>query len=158
VGNEEQSLWWNCPASFHYRKTKNGFPAWVYQEIKEAAQSGIANRKAASYPVEERMEVMNSNNPHIGSSLEDWLEEEGLLEDATNFAIKSVIAWQVGQYMQNNQMTKTAMAKRMSTSRAALDRLLDPGNDSITLKTLQNAARAVGARVELNLVFKEKAA
>ncbi len=104
------------------------------------------------------MEVMNSNNPHIGSSLEDWLEEEGLLEDATNFAIKSVIAWQVGQYMQNNQMTKTAMAKRMSTSRAALDRLLDPGNDSITLKTLQNAARAVGARVELNLVFKEKAA
>ncbi len=94
----------------------------------------------------------------IGSSLEDWLEEEGLLEDATNFAIKSVLAWQVGQYMKNNQMTKTAMAKRMNTSRAALDRLLDPENESITLKTLQNAARAVDARVELNLVFKEKAA
>ena len=101
---------------------------------------------------------MNSRNPHIGSSLEDWLEEEGLLEDATNFAIKSVLAWQVGQYMENNQMTKTAMAKRMNTSRAALDRLLDPENESITLKTLQNAARAVGARVELNLVFKEQAA
>jgi antitoxin HicB len=104
------------------------------------------------------MEAMNSNNPHIGSSLEDWLEEEGLLEDATNFAIKSVLAWQVGQFMQNNQLTKTAMAKRMSTSRAALDRLLNPENESVTLKTLQNAARAVGARVELNLVFTEKAA
>jgi len=101
---------------------------------------------------------MNSRNPHIGSSLEDWLEEEGLLEDATNFAIKSVLTWQVGQYMENNQLTKTAMAKRMNTSRAALDRLLDPENESITLKTLQNAARAVDARVELNLVFKEKAA
>jgi plasmid maintenance system antidote protein VapI len=82
------------------------------------------------------VELMKSNNPHIGSSLEDWLEEE----------------------MESNQLTKTAMAKRMNTSRAALDRLLDPENDSITLKTLQNAARAVGARVELNLVFKEKAA
>ena len=94
----------------------------------------------------------------IGSSLEDWLEEEGLLEDATNFAIKSVLAWQVGQFMGHNQLTKTAMAKRMNTSRAALDRLLDPENDSITLRTLQNAARAVGARVELNLVFNEIAA
>ena len=101
---------------------------------------------------------MSSNNPYIGSSLEDWLEEEGLLEDATNFAIKSVLAWQVGRYMQSNQLTKTAMSKRMNTSRAALDRLLDPDNESITLKTLQNAARAVGARVELNLVFTEKAA
>ena len=104
------------------------------------------------------MDVMSSNNPSIGSSLEDWLEEEGLLEDATNFAIKSVLAWQVGQYMQSNKLTKTAMSKRMNTSRAALDRLLDPDNESITLKTLQNAARAVGARVELNLVFTEKAA
>jgi predicted XRE-type DNA-binding protein len=101
---------------------------------------------------------MNSKNPHIGSSLEDWLEEEGLLEDATNFAIKSVLAWQVGQYMERNELTKTAMARRMKTSRAALDRLLDPDNESITLKTLQNAARAVGARVELNLVFTEEAA
>jgi len=101
---------------------------------------------------------MNNSNPHIGSSLEDWLEEEGLLEDATNFAIKSVLAWQVGQYMESNQLTKTAMARRMKTSRAALDRLLDPENESITLRTLQNAARAVGARVELNLVFDNKAA
>ena len=101
---------------------------------------------------------MNSTNPHIGSSLEEWLEEEGLLEDATNFAIKSVLAWQVGQYMQQNELTKTAMARMMNTSRAALDRLLDPENESITLKTLQNAARAVGARVELNLVFEEIAA
>ena len=101
---------------------------------------------------------MNNSNPHIGSSFEDWLIEQDLLEDATNFAIKSVLAWQVEQYMNQNGLTKTAMARRMKTSRAALDRLLDPENESITLKTLQNAAQAVGARVELNLVFKDKAA
>ena len=71
---------------------------------------------------------------------------------------KPVLEGQFYTVGDNNQLTKTAMAKRMNTSRAALDRLLDAENDSITLKTLQNAARAVGARVELNLVFKEKAA
>ena len=101
---------------------------------------------------------MKKNYSPIGSSFEDWLIEQGLLEDATNFAIKSVLAWQVEQYMNQNGLTKTAMARRMKTSRAALNRLLDPKNDSITLKTLQNAARTVGARVELNLVFKDKAA
>lgn len=94
----------------------------------------------------------------IGSSFEDWLEEEGWLESATNYAIKSILVDHVEQHLKEHKLSKTAMAKRMNTSRAALDRLLDRDNRSVTLTTLQNAARAIGARLELQLVFKNKAA
>ena len=94
---------------------------------------------------------MNQEYSPIGSSLEDWLEEEGLLEHATNVAIKSLLAAQVSDFMKNQGLTKTAMARRMGTSRSALDRLLDPDNNSVTLKTLQNAARAIGAHLMLSL-------
>ena len=70
---------------------------------------------------------MIKKNPHIGSSCEDFLAEEGLLEDCTNAAMKRVVAWQVEQAMQERGLTKAAMAHEMHTSRAALNRLLDPG-------------------------------
>jgi DNA-binding Xre family transcriptional regulator len=93
-----------------------------------------------------------SNNPHIGSSLDDFLKEEGLYEDATNYAVKRVFAWQVEKAMHEQGITKAAMARRMGTSRAHLDRLLDPNNDKVQLDTVQRAARAVGHRVRLVLV------
>jgi predicted XRE-type DNA-binding protein len=93
-----------------------------------------------------------SNNPHIGSSLEDFLKEEGLYEDATNFAVKRVLAWQIEQAMQAQRITKAEMARRMGTSRAHLERLLDPENDKVQLDTVQRAAAAVGRRVRLVLV------
>ena len=95
---------------------------------------------------------MTKKNPHIGSSFEDFLAEEGLLlEECTNAAIKRVIAWQVEQAMQELGLTKAAMAHEMHTSRAALDRLLDPENTSVTLHTLQRAAAVVGKRVQITL-------
>jgi antitoxin HicB len=93
-----------------------------------------------------------SGNPHIGSSLDDFLAEEGLLEEATEHAIKRVLAWQIEQEMKARKLTKTAMAKRMETSRAQLDRLLDPKNSSVTLHTLQRAAAVLGKRLRLELV------
>jgi len=93
-----------------------------------------------------------SNNPHIGSSLEDFLKEEGLYEDATNYAVKRVLAWQIEQAMQAQRITKAEMARRMGTSRAHLERLLDPENDKVQLDTVQRAAAAVGRRVRLVLV------
>jgi DNA-binding phage protein len=101
---------------------------------------------------------MNKRNQHLGSSFEDWLEEEGLHEDATRHAVKSLLAWQVREFMRAQGVTKTAMARQMQTSRAGLDRLLDPDNESVTLKTMQSAARAIGARLELSLVFDKDAA
>ena len=81
-----------------------------------------------------------------------YLEEEGILEDVTDTAVKRVIASQILQIMKKNHLTKTAMAKKMSTSRAALDRLLEPGNDSVTLKTLKNAASILGKKIKIELV------
>jgi antitoxin HicB len=92
------------------------------------------------------------SNPHIGSSLDDFLAEEGLLEEATEHAIKRVLAWQIEQEMKARKLTKTAMAKRMATSRAQLDRLLDPTNSSVTLHTLHRAAAVLGKRLRLELV------
>jgi hypothetical protein len=94
---------------------------------------------------------MTRKNPHIGSSFVDFLDEEGILEECTHTAIKRVIAWQVEQAMQERGLTKAAMAREMHTSRAALDRLLDPENGSVTLNTLQRAAAVVGKRIRIQL-------
>lgn len=90
-------------------------------------------------------------NKHSGSSLDDWLEDEGLLEDATAVAVKRVIAWQILQAMEKQQITKTDMAKRMHTSRAALNRLLDESDTSVTLMTLASAAAALGKKMQFQL-------
>jgi predicted XRE-type DNA-binding protein len=93
-----------------------------------------------------------SNNRHIGSSLDDFLAEERLYEQANVTAIKRVLVWQIEQVMKQQELSKAAMAKRMNTSRAALDRLLDPENESVTLHTLQRAAQSVGKHLRLELV------
>ncbi|MCW5699600.1 MAG: XRE family transcriptional regulator [Rhodospirillales bacterium] len=87
----------------------------------------------------------------IGSSLDSFLEEEGILEECTNTAIKRVLARQVARVMEEQKISKAEMARRMNTSRAQLDRFLDPDNDSVTLQTMQNAAKAVGRSLRLEL-------
>jgi antitoxin HicB len=93
-----------------------------------------------------------TTHPYIGSSLDALLEEDGILEEVDAIAIKRVLAWQVSQLMQEKGLTKTAMAQKMKTSRASLDRLLDPENTSVTLNTMVNAAKAVGKRLRIELV------
>jgi antitoxin HicB len=92
------------------------------------------------------------NNPHIGSLFDDFLDEEDLLTQVNEIAIKRVIAWQLQQEIQTKHMTKTEVAKAMGTSRAAVDRLLDPDNTSVTLNTLDRAARVLGKRIKIELV------
>src|ERR1700733_3417150 len=84
---------------------------------------------------------------HSGSSFDSFLEEEGIREEVEAVAIKRVLAWQLEQAMQDQQKTKQTMAKQVPTSRAQLDRLLDPRNVSVTLDTITRAARALGKRV-----------
>jgi DNA-binding Xre family transcriptional regulator len=88
----------------------------------------------------------------IGSSFDDLLKEEGIYEDVTARAIKRVIARQLDAIMEEQHLTKSALAKRMKTSRAQLDRLLDPDNESVTLGTLTRAAKAVGRQLRMELV------
>ena len=88
---------------------------------------------------------------HIGSNLDDFLAEEGLLEEAEAIAVKRVLAYQINELMKTQNLTKAEMARRMKTSRAALDRLLDPENQSVTLHTMDKAARSLGKRLRLSL-------
>lgn len=88
----------------------------------------------------------------IGSSFDDFLEEENLLAEADAIAIKRVIAYQLEETMKKEHITKTEMAKRMHTSRSALNRLLDPLNTSITLATIESAVSAMGKCLKVQIV------
>jgi len=88
---------------------------------------------------------------NMGSSIEDLLKEEGILEEAKAEAIKEVVAWQLAEAMKEQKISKNKMATLLKTSRTQVDRLLDPKND-ITLGSLQRAAAMVGRRVLIELV------
>ena len=89
---------------------------------------------------------------HFGSNFDEFLEEEGLLSESEATAAKRVIAFQLGQFMKEHKLSKSEMARRMQTSRSALDRLLDASNPSVTLRTLDRAARALGRQLRIALV------
>ena len=88
---------------------------------------------------------------HMGSSIDDFLKEEGIFEEAQAQAIKEVVAWQLARAMKKKKISKSRMAALLKTSRTQVDRLLDPKND-ITLSSLQRAAAMVGRRVSIELV------
>ena len=88
----------------------------------------------------------------VGSSFDAFLKEDGIYEEVTARAIKRVIARQLDALMVAQKLTKSALARRMKTSRAQLDRLLDPENESVTLGTLTRAAQAVGRNLRMELV------
>ncbi len=92
-----------------------------------------------------------TRNKHIGGNVDDFLQEQGLLDHAEAVATKRVVAWQIAQLMKKNCLSKSEMARRMKTSRAALDRLLDPENPSVTLQTLHGAAHALGKRLAITI-------
>jgi len=91
------------------------------------------------------------SDKHIGSGLDDFLQEEGLFDESQAQAIKEVIAWQLDQAMKEKGISKARMAILLKTSRTQVNRLLDPAND-ITLSTLQRAAALVGRKVRIDLV------
>jgi antitoxin HicB len=88
---------------------------------------------------------------NMGSSIDDFLKEEGIFEEAQAQAVKEVVAWQLAQAMKKKKISKSRMATLLKTSRTQVDRILDPRND-ITLSSLQRAAAMVGRRVSIELV------
>ena len=91
------------------------------------------------------------NKKRMGDNFDDFLRKEGLLEEAETTAIKRSIAFQIAKEMKRLKLTKTEMTHRMKTSRAALERLLDPSNPSVTLSTLERAASALGKKLKVEL-------
>lgn len=95
---------------------------------------------------------MTTDNIHRGSSLDSFLEQEGTLGEFQARAIKEVIAWQLGEAMKERNISRTRLAQLMHTSRAQVNRVLDPDAGNVTIETLQKAAAIVGRRVQLELV------
>jgi predicted XRE-type DNA-binding protein len=94
---------------------------------------------------------MSKKNKHVGSSFDDFLREDGIFEEVEAAAIKKVIAMKILEAMKQKKLTKASLAKKMKTSRSALDRLLDPENKSVTLQTLVKAANALGKQVTVSV-------
>lgn len=93
-----------------------------------------------------------THNIHIGSSFDDFLEEDGLLEDCEEAALREILADRIRMAMAEQGLSPSEMAVRMKTSRDALDRLLQPGSQDVSLQVLQKAAAAIGRRLRLDLV------
>ena len=91
------------------------------------------------------------NKKHVGSTLDDLLAKDGTLAEVKAVACKRVLAWELSKEMERQRISKSEMARRMKTSRPALDRLLDPLNDSVTLRTLDKAANVVGKHLHMEL-------
>jgi DNA-binding Xre family transcriptional regulator len=89
---------------------------------------------------------------NIGTTFEDFLQAEGIAAEVKASALKQVLAWQLQNEMHKQNITKAAMARKMRTSRAAVDRLLDPNDRGLTLKILEKAVRAVHKKVRIELV------
>ncbi len=119
--------------------------AWVYQEDAPHAGRGFGVGAQASEG------VGGMSKKHMGSSIDDFLKEEGIFEETQVQAIKEVVAWQLAEAMRKRKISKNRMATLLKTSRTQVDRLLDPKND-ITLSSLQRAAAMVGRRVMIELV------
>ena len=127
-------------------RPSHGLVARIRQEIAENARA--RSRAGASAETGDR-EVKRKER--IGSSFENFLKEEGLHATARETAIKRVLAWQLREAMTAQRITKSEMARRMKTSRAQLDRLLDPRNEKVLLETLRKAATAVGRELRVEL-------
>jgi antitoxin HicB len=98
------------------------------------------------------MTVGKKKTPHHGSTVDDFLKDEGVLEEFRAIAIKEVIAWQIQQAMKKKKLSKSKMAELMETSRAQLDRLLDPKQGNVTLETLHRAAHVLGRELRVEIV------
>jgi DNA-binding Xre family transcriptional regulator len=98
------------------------------------------------------MSKTRKTNSRQGSSLSNFLKEEGIYDAVVTQAEKEILAWKLHAAMKEKKLTVSGLAKRMHTSRAAINRILDPANPSITLSTLERAASALGKRWRFDLV------
>jgi antitoxin HicB len=134
-----------CPRSDLSLSEASGRPARICQE--DAYHAG--RRPEFGAPTQEGVGAMSRKN--MGSSIDSFLKEEGIFEDAQAHAIKEVVAWQLSEAMRKKKISKSKMAAMLKTSRSQVDRLLD-SRDDITLLSLQRAAAMVGKRVSIELV------
>ena len=125
--------------------------AAVTRKRSARVAAGVQRDRARSRARTKLRRRTRKTNPHQGPSVERFLREEGIFEEGAARAVKEVLVLQIEAAMAREGITKVEMARRMATSRAALDRLLDPGNGSVTLATLFRAASALDAELRVEL-------
>ncbi len=119
---------------------------------KAPVKKAKAKAKIKRYGAGKRVAKAKKPNPAIGGGFDDFLAEEGILNEVSADAAKRVIAWQLQQAMEVQHISKAELARRLNTSRGAVDRFLDPNNTGLTLKSLGAIADFFGKRLEINLV------
>uniref|UniRef100_E6QW26 Uncharacterized protein n=1 Tax=mine drainage metagenome TaxID=410659 RepID=E6QW26_9ZZZZ len=134
----------HCPRFGMFAQRQIGGLARLHQEDAK-------DTRRRTYPSEKTPKGVVIMSKHIGSSLDDFLKEEGIYEETQAMAIKEVVVWQLTEAMKKQSLTKTRLATMLKTSRSQVDRLLDPTRD-VTLSTLQRAAALVGRKVQIELV------
>jgi antitoxin HicB len=149
LGSAQQPTGAHRAGSVLHPQRQHRGATWVHQENAEDTTGGPGFSEKANEGTNTLMS--KRRNPHIGSSLDDLLKEEGIFEEVQVQAIKEVIAWQLEEAMKKKQVSKARLAKLLRTSRTQVNRLLDPQSD-VTLSSLQRAAALVGRRVRLDLV------
>lgn len=96
--------------------------------------------------------MTKSRKKNLGSSLEAFLKDEGIYQECNAVAVKRVLAWELEQTMEKENISKTKMAERLKTSRSQLNKLLDPQDTGVTLSTMQKVAECLGKQLKLELV------
>jgi hypothetical protein len=120
--------------------------------IKKTRKTPTQDRDLALKRKNAYVKSSKNRNPHRGSNFDEFLKEEGILDEVQAAALKRDLALKLADIMKKKRIKKSTIAKQMRTSRAAFDRLLDPANTSVTLVTLTRAARAVGGKIKIELV------
>lgn len=137
------------PKMIHSRNPAPSKAVLAVRFFRESSGNEPVREWLQALPAEERS---MKRNPHVGSTLDDFLREDGSYDAVQAIAVKRVLAFQLEESMRKARLTKSEMARRMRTTRAQLDRLLDPDNPSTTLQTLVKAAGALGKRLNISLV------
>jgi len=123
----------------------------IREEKQEDSEGRSRNRQTAKEAAMSKRKTTKKASRHVGSNFEDFLREEGRLEESTALALKRVLAWEFQQAMEKANVSQAEMARRMHTSRAVIRRLLDQNDPSVTLTTLTKAASALGKNLRLKL-------
>jgi predicted XRE-type DNA-binding protein len=125
------------------------------EEEPEDSSDRSGDSETAQAPVQliEARHIMTRKraNVHVGTDFEDFLRDEGTLEEATALAVKRVLAWELQKAMKKSDMSISELARRMKTSRAVVHRLLDEQDQSVTLATISRAAAVLGRTIQLRL-------
>jgi hypothetical protein len=150
VGGEVTLAESNRAGDLYDQWRSNGLVARVHQEVAKNTGQRSGFGQATIEVV--KGGGMKMKAKHLGSNFDDFLAEEELLAEVETVAVKRVVAYQIATLMKEKQLSKSAMARQMATSRASLDRLLDPMNESVTLQTLERAAQVLGKRLRIEFV------